>query len=308
MTFEVGFMPGETIEFEHIKRRTEEGGRAVLNIFKLILFAFIVLFLIFSTIKIVDVGSVGVKTQFGEVVGILHPGLHIVIPIMNDVRSLSTQIEKYEAKASSASKDLQDVQTQLAVNYRLSLNDSDIEDIYERFKGNHESRIIQPLVQEVVKSKTAQYTAEELITKRVAVKDNITEDLKTKLEAYGIEVAEVSITDFTFSEEFDKAIEAKVVAEQELQKEKIDLQTKQVEVQRTIAEKNASAVALVIEATAKANATIIQAEAEAKAIEKITGAISDPYIRYYYINQWDGVLPKVLGKEDIIIDIGNVTG
>jgi regulator of protease activity HflC (stomatin/prohibitin superfamily) len=301
-------MPKETLEFEQIKKRTEEGGKMVVNMFKLIFFALVVLFLIFSTVKIVDVGSVGVKTQFGEVVGILHPGLHIVIPVMNDVRFLSTQIEKYEAKASSASKDLQDVQTQLAVNYRISVNDSDVKEIFERFKGNHEIRIIQPLVQEVVKAKTAQYTAEELITKRVQVKNSITDDLKTKLKAYGIQVAEVSITDFTFSEEFDKAIEAKVVAEQTLQKERIDLQTKQVEVQKTIAEKNASAVALVIEATAKANATIIQAEADATAIKKITAAITDPYIKYYYVNQWNGELPKVLGKEDIMIDLGNVTG
>jgi regulator of protease activity HflC (stomatin/prohibitin superfamily) len=302
-------MDFETLDkFEKMRQDTQRKGVAVISSgIKLFAIAFVLFILFFTTIKIVDVGSVGIKTQFGEAVDVLHPGLHIMIPLVNDVRFLSTQIEKYEAKASSASKDLQDVQTQLAVNYQVSFNDSTILEIYQRFKGNHEDRIIQPLVQEVVKAKTAQFTAEELITKRVEVKTKITEDLKTKLANYGLNVAEVSITDFTFSSQFDSAIEAKVVAEQTLQKERIDLQIKQVEVQRSIAEKNASAIGLVIEAEGKAKARLLEADAEAKAIEKVTSAITDPYIKYYYVNQWNGELPRVLGQEDIIIDIGDAT-
>jgi regulator of protease activity HflC (stomatin/prohibitin superfamily) len=300
--------PVTSEKIERMRREAEEKGtRMLVGGMKLFFGAVILILLLLTAVKVVDVGSVGVKTQFGEVVGVLHPGLHIVIPVVNDVRFVSTQIEKYEAKASSASKDLQDVQTQLAVNYRLLAADEEVESIYKRFKGNHENRIIQPLVQEVVKAKTAEFTAEELITKRVDVKQKITEDLKLKLSNYGLEVAEVSITDFTFSPEFDDAIEAKVVAEQKLQKEKIDLQIKQVEVQREIAEKNASAIGAVIEAEGKAKARLLQADAEAKAIEKVTSAITDPYIKYYYVDQWNGELPKVLGKEDIIIDLGEVT-
>ena len=181
-------MDFETLDkFEKMRQDTQRKGVAVVSSgAKLFVVAMILFVLFFTTVKIVDVGSVGVKTQFGEAVGVLHPGLHIVIPFVNDVRFISTQIEKYEAKASSASKDLQDVQTQLAVNYQVTLNDSTILEIYQRFKGNHESRIIQPLVQEVVKAKTAQFTAEELITKRVDVKTKITEDLETKLAKYGL--------------------------------------------------------------------------------------------------------------------------
>jgi len=269
---------------------------------------FIAALLIMASVRIINAGEVGVKTEFGKVTDILEPNLHLVIPIMNDVKYLSTQIEKYEATASAASKDLQVVDTKLAVNYKIAGDTGEIKNLYEQFRGNHEARIISPLVQEVVKANTAQFNAAELITKRVEVKSKIAKDLETKLAPYGITVVEVSITDLDFSKEFDEAIEAKVVAEQKLEKERIDLETKKVEVQQLIASTNASATALVIQAEADAEARVIRATAEAEAIEKVTKSISDPYVRYYYVTQWDGVLPKVMGDNEVIIDLEDVAG
>ena len=264
---------------------------------------FILLFVVLSAVRIVNAGEVGVKTEFGRVVDILEPNLHMVVPIMNDVKILSTQIEKFETGASAASKDLQVVQTDLAINYRINGDTGKIKELYETFRGRHEQRIIAPLVQEVVKANTAKFNAEELITKRVEVKTKIAEELKQKLAVYGIDVVEVSIINLDFSPEFNAAIEAKVVAEQTLQKEQIDLETKRIEVQKLVAQQNATAIALVIQAEADAKAKVIRAEAEAEAITKITESITDPYIRYYYIEQWDGVLPKVMGEQDLIIDL-----
>ncbi len=264
---------------------------------------FIAVLLILASVRIINAGEVGVKTEFGKVTDVLEPNLHLVIPIMNDVKYLSTQIEKYETTASAASKDLQVVNTKLAINYRITGNTEEVKGLYEQFRGNHEARIISPLVQEVVKANTAQFNAAELITKRVEVKSKIARDLETKLAPYGITVVEVSITDLDFSKEFDEAIEAKVVAEQKLEKERIDLETKKVEVQQLIASTNASATALVIQAEADAEARVIRATAEAEAIEKVTESISDPYVRYYYVTQWDGVLPKVMGDNEVIIDL-----
>jgi len=263
----------------------------------------IALFLLLSSVRIIQAGEVGVKLEFGKVTEILHPNLYLVIPIMHDVKYMSTQIEKFETPASAASNDLQIVVTQIAVNYRISQDDADVQNLYERFRGNHEQRLIQPIVQEVVKANTAKFNAEELITKRVEVKERISEGLAEKLQTYGLIVEEVSITDLDFSPEFDAAIEAKVVAEQKLQKEQIDLRTKKVEVQKLIAERNASAIALVIQAEAEAEATVIKAEAEANAITKITTSLTDPYVRYYYVDQWNGQLPKVMGDNDLIVDL-----
>jgi regulator of protease activity HflC (stomatin/prohibitin superfamily) len=268
----------------------------------------IVLFLLISSVRIINAGEVGVKTEWGKVVETLHPGMYLVVPLMNDVKYMSTQIEKYETPAGAASKDLQIVVTTIAVNYRISQDDEDVQDLWETFRGDHEQRIISPVVQEVVKANTAKTNAEELITKRVELKQRISKDLTEKLSSYGLIVEEVSITDLDFSAEFDAAIEAKVVAEQKLQKEQIDLRTKKVEVQRLIAEKNASATALVIQAEAEAESNVIKAEGEAEAIETITKSLNDPYVRYLYVTNWDGALPKVMGEQDLIIDLEELDG
>ncbi len=289
----------------------------VFGFFGSIFVIFIAFVLLASSVRIINAGEVGVKLEFGRVVDVLEPNIHFVVPIMNDVKYLSTQIEKFETGASAASKDLQIVDTSIAVNYQINGDVNEIQSLYERFRGNHESRIIAPLVQEVVKANTAKFNAAELITERVELKTRIASDLKQKLSAYGIDVIEVSITNLDFSSQFNAAIEAKVVAEQTLQKEEIDLETKKIEVQKLVAQENATAeakvirakaeaTARVISAEAEANATIIQAEAQKEAITKITSSITDPYIRYYYIQEWNGQLPKVMGGNDVILDLGSL--
>ncbi len=300
----------ECLDFSK-KCYTPDGGKMklVMRLFGsigILVILLLVLGLAFSSVRIIDAGEVGVKTEFGRVVEVLHPGIYFIIPIMNDVKYMSTQIEKFEPRTTAASKDLQIVDTQIAVNYRIVLDGDRIKQLYERFRGKHELRVINPLVQEVVKSNTAKFNAEELITKRVELKERIATDLEQKLDNYGLEVVEVSITDLNFSPEFNAAIEAKVVAEQKLRKEKIDLETKRISVQRHVLTKNASATAIVIEAHAQADAKKIKAEAEANAIKKITEAITDPYLRYYYVETWDGQMPKVIGDNDLMIGLGDL--
>lgn len=280
-----------------------DGLRSFFTKFFLVILALV---LISSSIKMIGAGEAGVLTEFGKPVGVLYEGLHIVVPIMHQVPVMSVQIEKYEAEASAASKDLQVVTTTIAVNYRITQEDEGIKNIYRQFRGKHETRVIQPIVQEVIKANTAQFRAEELISKRVAVKNNILNDLKQKLSNYGMEVLDISITDFQFSEEFDRAIEDKVVAEQNKLRAEYELEQEKVEVQKTIAEANATASAEILKAHGEAQAKIIRSEAEAKAITKITQTITDPYIKYYYITTWDGKLPSVMGTNDIMLDVSSL--
>ena len=268
----------------------------------------LVFLLVFFPVRIVSAGEVGVLLEFGKVKEIWHPGLHLMIPFVNNVDTMSTQIEKFETEASAASSDLQVVQTTIAVNYRLPQNDASVQSLYENFRGNHESRIIAPLVQEVVKANTAKYSAAELISKREQLKSVIGSSLKEKLEQYDIEVVEVSITNFDFSPEFNSAIEQKVVAEQNKQQAQYELEKKQIEVQKTIAEKNASATGAVLEAQGEATSKLIKAKAEAEAIKTHTQTLNDPYVRYYYVSRWNGQLPKVVGSDENIIDISSLVG
>ncbi|MFH1785198.1 MAG: prohibitin family protein [Candidatus Micrarchaeota archaeon] len=275
-------------------------------IFMVIAFFLLIFLFIFFPIRIINAGEVGVLLEFGKVKEIWHPGMHLLIPFINEVKSMSTQIQKFESDASAASSDLQIVQTTIAVNYRIQSEDIDVQNLYENFRGDHEDRIIDPIVQEVVKSNTAKLTAAELITKRETVKQVITADLKQKLAEYDITVVAVSITNFDFSADFNKAIEAKVVVEQELLQEQLELQKKQVEVQQTIAIKNATATGMVIEAEAYAKSQVLMAQGEAEAIETITESLTDEYIQYLYVQNWDGQVPKVVGSGESIIDISSL--
>lgn len=279
-------------------------------------FAFIIIIGAFNSIKIINTGEVGVLLQFGEMKDVLAPGLHFVIPFISEVQYLPTQTMKYEVDASAASSDLQVVSAKIAVNYKISENKANVMQIYQAFRGAHEERIIAPIVQEAVKANTAKSSANDLIQRRESTKMAITGTLKEKLALYGIDVQEVSITNFDFSPEFNKAIEAKVVVEQEKQKAQLELEKKQIEVQKLVAEQNATATAQIIQAEAdrqsmilraegEANATLTNAEANQKAINMIQGVLTDEYVKYQYSRQWNGELPYFMGDSSgILLNMG----
>ncbi|MBI5046277.1 prohibitin family protein [Candidatus Micrarchaeota archaeon] len=298
---------------------TLSSGTGILVIIGLAFLLVIGIIVAITSVKIIDAGEVGVQTEFGQIKAVLQPGIYFVLPFVNDVKYLSVQIEKYETEATAASKDLQDVKTKIAVNYQLLNTDENIINTWNKFRGNYIYTIIDPITQEVVKANTAKYTADELITKRSEVKTKISSDLEAKLAVYGVQVKEVSITNFEFSPEFNKAIEQKVVAEQDKLRAQTQLEQIQIEVQKDIAQANATATSnlikaqtdaktKVIDAEAQANATLIKANADSAAIKTLSNTINPVYLRYAYVQRWDGVLPKVMGTNSIILDLGNQTG
>ena len=167
-----------------------------------------------SAFGTVGAGERGVKLRFSAVTGtVLDEGLYFLIPFAERVVTMSVQIEKYEASADAASKDLQSVSTTVAVNYHL--NPETVDSVYQEFRDEYRMRIIEPSIQEAVKSAIAVYTAEELITKRPQVRDDIKANVKEKMEPNGIILDELNIVNFSFSKSFNIAIEKKVTAEQE---------------------------------------------------------------------------------------------
>lgn len=179
----------------------------------IVIIAIILIIGIFMGFDSVPAGHVGVKDKFGVVAdkpwgpGISWTG------VFTKTVDFSTKIQLREYEAGAASKDLQTVKTNLALNFRV--NPIDTPEIYKTIGINYQDVIISPIIQEAVKSKTALYTAEELVGKRGEVKQEITTYITDKLSDKGLIVTEVSITDFKFSEEFERAIEAKQVAEQD---------------------------------------------------------------------------------------------
>ncbi|HEZ7985720.1 MAG TPA: prohibitin family protein [Ruminococcus sp.] len=243
-----------------------------------------------NSFTIVPAGNTGVVMTLGKVSETSYQeGFHLKAPFIQQVETLSNKIQVYETPASAVSKDLQTVSSTIAVNYRLVSDKSP--EMYKNVGVDYQTVLITPVVQECMKSATAKYTAEELITERAAVGDEVKASLDSKLNSYGIYIEKFNIVNFDFSAEFNSAIEAKQVAEQNLLKTK-------TEQQQAIEIANAEAKKKVIAADAQAQATLTEAQAQADANKLLEESLSEKVIAYEQIQKWNGVMPKVTSGEN----------
>lgn len=244
----------------------------------ILVIAVIALFSIFYTI---GAGERGIILTWGSPsMDAKGPGLHVKIPFAQTVVKMVVQTQKYDADASAASKDLQIVHAKVAVNYHIL--PETVPTLYKDIGVGYQDKIINPAVQEVVKASTAQFTAEELITKRAELKTKIDEMLHARLLERGIVMETTNLVNFDFSEEFNKAIEAKVTAQQVALKAENDLTRIKVEKEQTITQ-----------AEAAAQSVKLRADAEAYSLQVIREQLekNNALIQYKSIEKWDGILP-----------------
>jgi len=263
----------------------------------------VIIILATSAFVIVDSGHVGVVRTLGAVQPKpLSEGFHFKKPFMDKIEQVDIRLTKEQSKSTAASKDLQTVQTQVTVQY--SLMGPVAPKTYQKI-GTRDvvaATVIEPAIQESVKAITAQYTAEQLVTKRAEVKlqiqkaiDNfITITLEEKEVPTALRIANVAITDFQFSDEFNRAIELKVKAEQEALQARNEKVKRVTQAEAAYQEKKlaADAAAYDIEARSKAKAQAI--EREAKALKN-----NPELIQLRISEKWDGTLPKFTGGETI---------
>lgn len=237
---------------------------------------FLVLLTLGFSVGTVPAGYVGVHTRFSAVTGkTYNPGIYFVAPFVDNVTNMDVQVQKDQTDATAASNDLQQVTATVAVNYHVEPNDAS--NIFQSIGADYANRVISPAIQEAVKSVTANYNAEELITKRETIRENIKDLLTSKLQAYGIQTDSLNIVNFAFSDQFNQAVEAKVTAQQDALAAQNKLQQVQFEAQQTVAK-------------AKADAQAIQIEAEA-----ITQQGGVAYVQLQAVQKWNGVLPTYTG-------------
>lgn len=247
----------------------------------------VVLSLIFGSVYIINAGQRGVLLTWGEANPIPKgEGLHFKYPIAQKVIKMDIQTQKYEADLTAASRDLQDVSTKIAINYHIV--PERVPEIYSDIGINYAEKVIYPLEQETNKGITAQYTAEELITKREEVREGMKRSLMEKLQPRGIVVEEVSIINFAFSSSFTQAIENKVTAEQNALAAKNKLAQVEYEAQQRIAQAEGEATAIKIQAAA------IQSQG------------GKEYVALKWVEKWNGQQPQiVLGESSTpLINIG----
>lgn len=236
----------------------------------------------FTTVR---AGHTGVVVTFGKVSSsVLGEGLHLKIPFIQQVVQIDNRVQKAEVDCSSASKDLQTVTSTIALNYKV--RNSSSADIYQNVGPDFESIIVSPAIQECVKAVTAKYTAEQLITERQSIGDQMKDLLGEKINGYGIDIEIFNIITFEFTDEYNAAIEAKQTAQQNALKAEQDLQRIKVEAEQTVA----------------------KAQAEAKAYRLKSEQITPQMIAMEYIDKWDGKLPAVAGGDSssMLIDISQI--
>ena len=250
----------------------------------------VALIIIFSCYVIVPAGYRGVVLMFGAVEGrVFGEGIHFIIPVAESVQIMEVRTIKYETIAGASTMDLMDVSTEVAVNYHIS--PTAVNDIYQTVGLDYENRLIAPAVQEVVKSVTANFNAEQLITQRPIIKQQIDDSLMNRLKSRDIIVETVSVTNFTFPSQFNQVVNDKQTAIQLKQKAENDLGRIQVEAQQAVA----------------------KAEGDSKAIQLLQEQlkVSPDYVKYLAVQKWNGIMPSVVTGNGampfIQVPLGNTT-
>lgn len=228
----------------------------------------------FSSMRSVDTGRVGVVTAYGQVTGReLTEGLSWVLPWgLNNVTEYDIKTQKVEATSQAAIKDLQDVNATIVLTYNL--NRGKISEVHQQVGANFQQVEIDPQVQEAFKAVAARYTASELITERARVKEEVLKSLQDRLEKSGrYNIQDIAITNFTFSAEFNKAIEAVQIANQNVARARQELETVRVQAEKDIAAAQGAAEAQRLQQQTLTPELLrkMELENQAKAIEKWNG-------------------------------------
>ena len=247
----------------------------------IVIAALAVIIVLFNSITIVDAGHTGVINTLGNVSeNVLQEGIHLKIPFIQTIIKMDNRIVKLEVETEAFSKDLQTVETRLAINYRVSKDKSYA--IYKNVGSDYETILVNPAVNEVLKAITAKYTAEESVANRSLISQGLIEELNNKLNKNGIYVEDVNIINFEFSEAYIAAIEEKQVAEQRLLKARTEKEE------------------AIVKAEAEAETLRIQSEAQAKANNILSKSLNESLIRYEMMKKWNGELPMVTDGNTII--------
>ncbi|RPF49603.1 SPFH domain-containing protein [Thermodesulfitimonas autotrophica] len=246
----------------------------------------LLLLTVFRFWAIVPAGHVGVLLQFGAVKGSLGEGFHLRAPLVQKVALVDVRVQKAEADAAAASRDLQTVTSRIAVNYHVRPDAA--ARLYERVGMSYPETVIAPAVQESVKAVTAKYTAEELITRRREVSSEVQVLLADRLAPYGIRVDGFNIVNFDFSAKFNEAVEEKLAAEQRALKARRDLERIKIEAEQKVTQAKAEAEALRIQRQ--------QVTPELLRLREIE-------VQKMAVEKWDGRLPQVTGGAMPFVDL-----
>lgn len=262
-----------------------------------------VIIIMVSCTTYIPTGYTGIVTTFGKVHDTtLDAGISFKAP-WDDVIRMDNREQRVKFELEAFSKDIQEVQIVGSVN--LNIDKATAMNLYREVGTDYLNILVAPRVQEDVKAIVSKYTAEELISNRNSLSDNMCELLRGDLKMNGINVVAVSIENIDFTDAFTNAVEAKQVATQEKQRAKTQQEQQTMEAQQEAERKKIAAEAAAevqrIQADAAAYEIQVKADAEAEANEKIAMTITSELIDYTQAQNWNGQLPATfVGSNDVI--------
>lgn len=236
-----------------------------------------VLMLFMCSFKTIKSGEVGLRVRYGKITDTsLTEGVNWKIPFVEKIVKVNVKVQKTELDTEASTKDLQVINTTIAVNYRVDVKKAS--DLYRNVGNKYEETILQPAIKESVKNAIAQFNAEEITTNRGTVSASCLETIQEKVKKYGIIIEDFNLTNFNFSQEYTKAIEEKQVAQQNLEKAKLDAERK-----------------------------ITEAQATAESNRLLEETLTDQILKQKFIDKWNGEVPKVSGG-NTMFDISGMLG
>ena len=239
------------------------------------------LIIFFASTTIVPTGHIGVVTLYSKVQDeYLDAGFHLIKPFVEDVHDVDIRTQKYSNTVEGSAKDLQIVNITLSINYQIRAEKAST--LYANVGANYEDTILNPALQSGLKSAMAQFTAEEMVTKRSEVATAIANELNTRLEEYFL-ISAVNIENIGFTDEYNKAIEAKTTNQQKAEAEKAQLEIIKVQNEQKIN-------------TAEAEAKVRELQSQSvteKSLEQLRLEIQREMIQ-----KWNGSFPTTMLSED----------
>lgn len=246
---------------------------------KMFLSLFCLLIMLFGCFSTIKTGEIGIKTKFGRIITTTkNEGIVWKSPL-EKIEKINIKVQKYanDKSLDTSTKDMQVVNNiKVVINYQI--DGSKAVDLYKNVGKKYEQIILEPAIQETVKSVISQYTSEELVTKRSEISLDINNTLNERLSTYGIKSVGVAINNFDFSTAYNQAIEKKAVAEQEVQTAKNQLEKAKVE----------------------AETKKVKAQGDAEANTLVEKSLTKEILIEKYLEKWNGELPKVSGGNGII--------
>jgi regulator of protease activity HflC (stomatin/prohibitin superfamily) len=262
-----------------------------------IIILLIVFIVLWGTFVIVPAGHRGVVLWWGSVEQrIMGEGLNFKVPIAERVIKVDVKVQPHPFKEiDAASKEYQMVKLTGMMNFHI--DPSYVNDLYQKVGLDFANKVIDPAFNDFVKEVVPIYPITEILPKREEIRKRAMSKLGDNLARYHIIVDDIYFANIRFSPEYERAVEAKQVAQQQVETQRQVLAQREIEAQQKVAT-----------AKGEAESILVVAQGQAKANDALSRSISPILVQYKSIEKWNGILPQVSGGGIPLIDLGKTEG